>query len=899
MTCEQHIYNIDNAICRNLDESNRDNRDLTAINILSQLRNLVDHICVKIYFSRGGHQKDAYYENIKAASNMPLAGKYAFIKELYSYLQISASHYTLDPNSSERLMLKYYEYLLRLKNLMKEEFCMEILHNLYKFPLNTDEDFAVYYNAIAEKIENLDMVNILTDENKFYIQNIKPFFVNENIYYEITFTLAGESDEKSERLIAFTKQEILPFYAVNMRLASTRILIHGVYMPLMIIIDWIPSIRLCELNNFSKILNIPLSFNRTKEYYNLMFYLRDNRVTLTDIMDYSDSEFNRFIINILNGAKTRNIATLLKRSRSIIKKNSEGSNIIRYLMLRMNNKIIRSQLSVSPCTILSRLYLSRKCKPFDCLPFSFSLAGHNPMIADVIRAIPSKGHEPEFLARRLASNAEHKGMLYTPESELSCFDDIRILADKYNAQLYKGHQSSRIEEFGRHFFINGYDLIVHEIICGLKNLANKGISNYTAKVDSWLNNSGMIVDCSEKINALRNVFSNSKVVFVFGAAGTGKSTFINLLSLVFDTYSKLYLANTNPAVDNLRRKVNAPNTEFRTIASYNSRGIDNCDILFIDECSTVSNSDMVTILRRNAFRMLVLVGDMYQIESINFGNWFGICESHFRGSNVVKLERPYRTHIPELLKVWTEVRTLSNKMLEFLTREGYSHTLDESVFTPADTDEIVLCLNYSGLYGINNINRFLQTNNPNPPVKWGVKVYKINDPILFRESTRFSPFLYNNLKGRISNIEISDTRIYFTIDVDRVLTDIDLENTEIEYIGSAQDNTGTRIRIWIDQNTDIDGDDDNNQYVVVPFQIAYAVSIHKAQGLEYKSVKVVISPDVEQQITHNIFYTAITRTREQLRIYWSPETEKSVISNMKQQFNQRDYQLLKQRYKDI
>ena len=55
-------------------------------------------------------------------------------------------------------------------------------------------------------------------------------------------------------------------------------------------------------------------------------------------------------------------------------------------------------------------------------------------------------------------------------------------------------------------------------------------------------------------------------------------------------------------------------------------------------------------------------------------------------------------------------------MLEFITREGYSHTLDESVFTPADTDEIVLCLNYSGLYGINNINRFLQTNNPNPPV---------------------------------------------------------------------------------------------------------------------------------------------------------------------------------------
>lgn len=27
---------------------------------------------------------------------------------------------------------------------------------------------------------------------------------------------------------------------------------------------------------------------------------------------------------------------------------------------------------------------------------------------------------------------------------------------------------------------------------------------------------------------------------------------------------------------------------------------------------------------------------------------------------------------------------------------------------------------------------------------------------------------------------------------------------------------------------------------VIPFQLAYAISIHKAQGLEYKSVKIVI-----------------------------------------------------------
>ena len=48
------------------------------------------------------------------------------------------------------------------------------------------------------------------------------------------------------------------------------------------------------------------------------------------------------------------------------------------------------------------------------------------------------------------------------------------------------------------------------------------------------------------------------------------------------------------------------------------------DLLFIDECSTVSNQDMNDILKQGQFKLLILVGDMYQIESILFGNWFSI-----------------------------------------------------------------------------------------------------------------------------------------------------------------------------------------------------------------------------------------------------------------------------------
>ena len=72
------------------------------------------------------------------------------------------------------------------------------------------------------------------------------------------------------------------------------------------------------------------------------------------------------------------------------------------------------------------------------------------------------------------------------------------------------------------------------------------------------------------------------------------------------------------------------------------------------------------------------------------------------------------------------------------------------------------------------------------------------------------------------------------------------------------------------------------------------MSIHKSQGLEYNSVKVVITDEVDERITHNIFYTAITRAKEKLKIYWSPETEKSVLKKMTPKNSNLDVSLLKQ-----
>ena len=70
---------------------------------------------------------------------------------------------------------------------------------------------------------------------------------------------------------------------------------------------------------------------------------------------------------------------------------------------------------------------------------------------------------------------------------------------------------------------------------------------------------------------------------------------------------------------------------------------------------------------------------------------------------------------------------------------------------------------------------------------------------------------------------------------------------------------------------------------VVPFQLAYAVSIHKAQGLEYNSIKIVIPNSNSERISHGIFYTAITRTKQKLKIFWSADTMESIISGFSEE----------------
>lgn len=890
---EEKILIINKSISKNISRFDDSERGLLSQNILSQLRNLVEHIFLKIYNHGNNTTLEPQYDNFRIAEHyVKSIGKLRFLGKFHDLLQISVSHYTLDENASERLMLKYYEYLLKIKNFLLEEYDLKILLNINDFPIKLDKATQEYYKKIAEKLNMPPYEK--NSKNRYYIQKIKPFFINNKVYYEVTFTKSHEKISKFDRIIAFTKLDIIQNYAVNLNIEKAYIDILGKKMPINIIQNWEVSIRPCELNNFAKIFSIYMNIQSgNKEYRELMKFL-----TLTgfDLSEYviQKTQYYEFVKDkITQGGKVQ-FFYVLDKCRELFKKNSPGANIIRYLLYIMNNKIIKKQTDYETNHMLSNLCLKWGCIPFDQMPFTSSLINHNPRIYDLFDCISIGDKEHEFLARLVQNNTELKGEIFTEIDKIGEIDKIETLVNKYNSRIYKKKHSNRIMNFYKndYLYIQGYKDDTIAIIERLKELSQNGVENYTNFVINWLENSELTIDCEDKKNFLIKMFKETKVAIIYGAAGTGKSTMINYISHIFSDKQKIYLTQTNPAIDNLKRKIDTSNCEFMTITKFLSKKTTHTKytILFIDESSTVSNSNMLSILDKASFSLLVLVGDIYQIESIRFGNWFEAVKDFLPNNAIFELTKPYRSKNKELLNLWKKVRNLEDDISEHIQRNHYSTNLDESIFDNHRDDEIILCLNYDGLYGINNINRFLQTNNPSKPIEWGDLMYKINDPVLFNETKRFGDAIYNNLKGKIVYIKILDKQIEFHIEIEKVLSELDTELCEYELVSS--DDNKTTIGFKVNQFPTTDEDEESTD-VIVPFQVAYAVSIHKAQGLEYNSVKIVITNEVEEQITHNIFYTAITRAKESLKIYWSPETENKILNGLKRRNNKKDVGLLK------
>ena len=200
------------------------------------------------------------------------------------------------------------------------------------------------------------------------------------------------------------------------------------------------------------------------------------------------------------------------------------------------------------------------------------------------------------------------------ENSIGNYNKLLDSWDKENgAELVVENEYVYIKEF-----VDNTVYILNKLI----EFAKSGNDGQKQLNDSYIKKIDITCIDDTKIKVLQNLFVNSKLLMIYGAAGTGKTTLMNHISKLMEGRSKIFLTKTHTALDNLKRRVESSgfNSEFIGIDSFlrSNRTLDQ-DIIFVDECSTIDNRTMFELLKRiNDTSLIVLAGDIFQIESIQY-----------------------------------------------------------------------------------------------------------------------------------------------------------------------------------------------------------------------------------------------------------------------------------------
>lgn len=851
--------------------------------VIQFLRTYLETIAARIYAYENPDKptpirgKDKWYtQYIKALKE---TNEYGYIWMFHHSLQIVTSHYVPAEDGAVRFMEGHINLLYQLRNHMREMFGLNLMENLEDYPQERNEELNPYYRKIYNSLREIQVEESAEHtKDRYYIMRKKYRFVDGRGFFEYTLAYAQEEITKFDRFVVYSFSDIPDNYSIQCDFAHTSVDFNGIDIDIKCLVAWTVSIRPCELEKIAAIAGYEVTVRSYNTFYRAMMkFLSKKGMNLLDILLADENDYDIYSEQVQIG-QTSKFAEVFNKLRDIIINDKSGCNIIRYLISFLRNDVIRDQLADCPNNRLSYLYLKNEAIPFDEMPYASSLYKHNVTTSRLHRCLDIDDCEHQYLSAIVNSEAYDSNTLYVAIDEKS-LDYYLYEKDIFNKSLYKSEkqQLRRIESFFNYLYVKNYFELTKAIIGKLQQYTSEGVRDYLQTINGKKEVIERIDD-NEKKKIVSNIFKHSRLGMIYGAAGTGKTKVAEHIAKIFDDKNILLLANTNAAKNNLQDRINNAFCDCYTVHDYiknkNSNKI--YDLVIVDECSTVCNEDILQLFEKCNSEAYLLLGDIHQIEAIKFGNWFNFARYFIEKNSVYELSIPYRAkNNNTLLDMWSYVRHYDENMFERLQANGYISTLDESIFEKTE-DEIILCLGYDGLYGVNNINRYMQKVNPSNPVEWGNWVYKVGDKVLFNDNKRFGSVLYNNLKGTIVTIDRKDEEIVFQIQIDKKISDRDIFYTDLKLHDCACEGKSI-VEFSVKKRIEKDSDTDYSEQVV-PFQIAYAVSIHKAQGLEYKSVKVVITEDVDEQISHNIFYTAITRTTDKLKIYLSKETQKKLAT---------------------
>ncbi|KAF5071725.1 ATP-dependent RecD-like DNA helicase [anaerobic digester metagenome] len=301
------------------------------------------------------------------------------------------------------------------------------------------------------------------------------------------------------------------------------------------------------------------------------------------------------------------------------------------------------------------------------------------------------------------------------------------------------------------------------------------------------------------------------------------------------------------------------------------------DAVIVDEMSMVDMSLFAALLRalRPGTR-LVLVGDADQLPSVGAGNVFSDLirskrvETVFlrevfrqaeqsaiiRNAHAVNLGQPPR-FVNDQNDFFFMCRRSADRAVNTVV-ELCKTRLPEKMGVPADQIQ-VLSPTRKGECGTENLNRLLQAAlNPPAPDKrqrqWGEKIFREGDRIM--QTRNDYDVVWEKADGTVG------TGI-FNGDVGRV--------EEI-------DPSGEWLRVSFDDRTSTYAADQLSE-----IDLAYAQTVHKAQGSEYRAVVLTAMPAAAALMVRGVLYTALTRARELLIVVGDDSAVSAMAGNDRRQ----------------
>jgi len=420
--------------------------------------------------------------------------------------------------------------------------------------------------------------------------------------------------------------------------------------------------------------------------------------------------------------------------------------------------------------------------------------------------------------------------------------------------------------------------------------------------------SGMELDELQRV-AVREAVASGLLV-ITGGPGTGKTTTINTIIRYFESEG-MDICLAAPTGRAAKRMSEATGFEARTIhrmleisggvegnAGFerNEQNPLETDVIIIDEMSMVDISLMYALLKAIiAGTRLILVGDVNQLPSVGPGSVLrDIIDAH--ACNVVRLNHIFRQASKSDIIVNAhkinrgEPVALNNKSMDFfflkrtdanviisiciqLIREklpGFVHArpFDIQVLTPMR----------KGLLGVERLNVILQKY-LNPPAENKAEkehkegVFRVGDKVMQTK---------NNYQAEW------EIRSRYGIPVEKGLGVFNGDMGVIREINTFAGELTVEF--------------EENRMVTYSFkeldelELAYAITIHKAQGSEYPAVVIPLLGGPRMLMTRNLLYTAVTRARKCVTLVGDENTFYKMVQN---ESEQRRYTGLRDRLEEL